>query len=75
MIKGNVTFEERQLMALYNPGSREGTIQELLDMKQYLTPEAKDLLDLTDSAVKKLEQMTDAEFETLDLTLDYDDEA
>ena len=55
MIKGNVTFEERQLMALYNPGSREGTIQELLDMKQYLTPEAKDLLDLTDSAVKKLE--------------------
>lgn len=75
MIKGNVTFEERQLMALYNPGSREGTIQELLDMKQYLTPEAKDLLDLTDSAVKKLEQMTDAEFEALDLTLDYDDEA
>ena len=74
MIKGNVTFEERQLMALYNPGSREGAIRELMDMKQYLTPEAKDLLDLTDSAVKKLEQMTDAEFEALDLTLDYDDE-
>ena len=32
----NITFDEQQLMSLYNPGTREGLIAALTEMRGYL---------------------------------------
>ena len=50
-----LTFEETNLLCIYNPGSRLGAIEAL-----------------TDSTIVKLRAMTDTEFSTLDLYLDFD---
>ena len=70
----NLTYEERMLMAICNTGSREGLIYKLVDMRSYLEPEEEELPALIDSAVGKLEAMSDEEFDLLDLTPDGDDE-
>ncbi len=70
----NLTYEERMLMAICNTGSREGLIDKLVDMRSYLEPEEEELIGLIDSAVGKLEAMTDEAFALLDLTPDYDEE-
>jgi hypothetical protein len=72
-----ITYEEQQLMALYNgsgSGTRAGLIAELTQMRGYLGDEDGDLRELTDSAIDKLEAMTDAEYAALDLTPDFDAE-
>lgn len=72
MNTGNFTFEEMNLMCIYNTGSRIGLIENLTEMRQYLTSEEKELLELTDSTLEKLKQMTNAEFEALELYPDFD---
>ena len=67
-----VTYEERQLMAIYNTGSRKGLLEALIDMQQYLSKEERDLDDLTASAISKLQEMSDDEYEALDLVPDFD---
>ena len=67
-----VTYEERQLMAIYNTGTRKGLMRALIDMQRYLTREEQTLNDLTASAISKLQEMSDDEFETLDLVPDFD---
>ena len=69
-----VTYEERQLMAIYNPGIRRGLLEALIDMQQYLSKEERDLNDLTASAISKLQEMSDDEYEALDLVPDFDPE-
>lgn len=69
-----VTYEERQLMAIYNPGTRRGLLKALIDMQQYLSKEERDLNDLTASAISKLQEMSDDEYEALDLVPDFDPE-
>lgn len=69
-----VTYEERQLMAIYNPGTRRGLLKALIDMQQYLSKEERDLNDLTASAISKLQEMSDDEYEALDLVPDFDTE-
>ena len=61
------TFEERELMAIYNPGTRLGLIQALNEMRTYLSEDEQELRTLTDSAVYKLSRITDDAFEKLDL--------
>lgn len=68
------TFEEQQLMIIYNPGTRLGLIRTLVDMRTYLDKDEQELKDLTDSAIAKLNRLTDAEFATLDLIPDFDEE-
>ena len=67
-----VTYEERQLMAIYNTGSRKGLLESLIDMQQYLSKEERELNDLTASAISKLQEMSDDEYEALDLVPDFD---
>ena len=67
-----VTYEEKQLMAIYNTGTRKGLIRALIDIQRYLTREEQALNDLTASAISKLQEMSDDEFETLDLVPDFD---
>ena len=69
-----VTYEERQLMAIYNTGSRKGLLESLIDMQQYLSKEERELNDLTASAISKLQEMSDDEYEALELGPDFDTE-
>ena len=70
---GNFTFEEMNLMCIYNTGSRTGLIDSLRDMRGELSPEESELRALTDSALDKLQAMTDAEFAELELYPDFDE--
>ena len=63
----NITFDEQQLMSLYNPGTREGLIAALTEMRGYLAADEAELRELTDSAIAKLNGMTDVELDALDL--------
>lgn len=72
MTEKMVTYEERQLMAIYNTGTREGLLEALIDMQQYLSQEDGDLNVLTASAISKLQKMSEAEYEALDLVPDFD---
>ena len=67
----NITYEEQQLMSIYNTGTRLGSIQALSEMHTYLDKDEQELRDLTDSAIEKLRHMTDAEYEALDLVPDF----
>ena len=69
---GNFTFEEMNLMCIYNTGSRTGMIDSLRDMRGELSPEETELRELTDSALGKLQAMSDAEFAELELYPDFD---
>ena len=69
-----VTYEEQQLMALYDTGTRAGLIRALREMRLCLGPEDTDLQALTDSAIDKLEAMTEEDYAALDLTPDFDAE-
>ena len=67
-----VTYEEQQLMALYNSGgTRAAMIAELREVRGYLDSGDTDILELIDSALAKLTAMTDADFEALELFPDY----
>ena len=48
---GNFTFEEMNLMCIYNTGSRTGLIASLREMRGELSPEETELSELTDSAL------------------------
>ena len=67
-----LTFEETKLLCIYNPVSRLGAIEALTEMRGYLEQDENELLALTDSTIVKLRAMTDTEFSTLDLYLDFD---
>ena len=70
----NFTHDEINLMAIYNPGTREGLIAELTAMRKYLEPDEAELLELTDSVLAKLSHMTDKEFLQLDIYPDFEEE-
>ena len=70
----NITYEEQQLMSLYNTGTRQGLIDALTEMRGYLAADETELRELTDSAISKLTRMTDAEYDALDLIPDFAEE-
>ena len=70
---GDFTFEEMNLMCIYNTGSRTGLINALTEMRGELSPEEAELRELTDSALGKLQAMSDAEFAELELFPDFDE--
>ena len=70
---GNFTFEETNLLCIYNTGSRTGLIEALTEMCGELSPEEAELRELTDSALSKLRAMSDAEFAELELYPDFDE--
>lgn len=61
------TRDERIMMMLYNPGTRAGLIAELEAMRLQLTPSERRLDRLSKNVLEKLDGMTDAEFDSLDL--------
>ena len=70
-----LTFEERNLICIYNSsGTRRGVIAALKEMRGYLEPDETELRELTDSAIGKLDAMTDADYAALDLYPDFEPE-
>lgn len=68
------TFDERNLVCIYNTGTRTGTITALTEMRGYLAPDEGELTALTDGALEKLGAMSDEAFDALDLFPDFDTE-
>ncbi|MCD7771549.1 MAG: transposon-transfer assisting family protein [Oscillospiraceae bacterium] len=67
----NFTQEQLLLMMLYSPGSRWGLAEALRAMRAQLAPDEAELAALTDSVLTKLEAMSDAAFDRLDLYRDF----
>ena len=67
-----LTFEETNLLCIYNPGTRQGAIEALTEIG-HLQADEDELLALTDSTLAKLRAMTDAEFDELELYPDFDE--
>ena len=61
------TRDERIMMMLYNPGTRAGLIAELEAMRLQVPAPHRRLGRLSKSVLEKLDGMTDAEFDSLDL--------
>ena len=70
---GNFTFDEINLMCIYNTGTRQGLMDALKEMQEYLEPDETELTAITDSTLEKLSAMTDADFAALELYPDFDD--
>ena len=67
------TFDETNLMCIYNGGDRELLIQVLTEMRGNLLPEETELRELTDKTLAKLQAMSDEEFAKLELYPDFDE--
>ena len=67
------TKDELTLISIYDSAVRKGTIVTLKDMKKHLSVDETELNDLTNSAIEKLEKITDEEYEALDLFPDFDE--
>jgi len=70
----NTTFtnDEMNLMCIYNTGARDGLMDALVTMREYLEPGEEELCDLTDSVLEKLEVTSEEDFTTLELFPDFD---
>lgn len=69
-----ISYEQQQLMSIYNTGTRLSLIRTLNEMRTYLEDDEQELQALTDSAIAKLNTMTDEEYSQLDLIPDFDTE-
>ncbi|MGI6700826.1 MAG: transposon-transfer assisting family protein [Christensenellales bacterium] len=67
------TKDELSLISIYNTGDREGTVEEISEMRTYLEDDEAELADLTASVLRKLDSISDDEFESLDLYPDFDE--
>ena len=67
------TNDEMNLMRIYDTGTRTGLMKALSNMKAELGQDEIELLKLTDSTLKKLSDMTDADYERLELYPDFDE--
>lgn len=59
------TPQEINLMCIYDTGTRDGLIRELTRMRGCLGADETELRELTDSALNKLRDMTDAEYDAM----------
>ena len=67
------TNDEINLMCIYNTGTKDGLMDALAAMREYLEPEEAELRDLTDSVLEKLEVISDEDFAALELFPDFDE--
>ena len=70
----NFTNDELNLMCIYDTGSRAGLIEALTDMRGQLEEDETELMQMTDSALRKLNAMSDADYEVLELYPDFNEE-
>ena len=69
----NFTNDEMNLMCIYSAeGKRTELMEKLTEMKRHLESDEAELLTLTDSTLEKLAELSDAEFEALELIPEFD---
>ena len=69
----NFTNDEMNLMCIYSAeGKRAELMEKLTEIKSHLENDEAELLMLTDSTLAKLAELSDAEFEALELIPDFD---
>ena len=69
----NFTNDELNLVCIYSAGgNRTDLVEKLTEMKHYLEKNETELLTLTESALEKISQMSDEEFDALELYPDFD---
>ena len=68
------TRDEINLMCIYGNDSRGELIRTLSEMRECLTPEERELWELTDSTISKLNMLSDEAFAGLDLFPDFTEE-
>ena len=59
------TVEERNLICIYNTGTRTDLLSELAEMKTHLGKVETELLELTQSVMDKITVMNDGEFDSI----------
>ena len=64
--------EQRTLVSALEHGSRKETVKDLLHIIPHLDDE--DMKEICAATLKRLDQMSDEEFESLDLTIPEEDE-
>lgn len=71
----NLTFtnDEMNLMCIYNTGTKDGLMDTLVAMQEYLEPGEAELRDLTDGVLEKLEVISGEDFAALELFPDFDE--
>ncbi len=67
----NLTIDEQHILAIFNTGRRESTMKHLTEMLPDLDPDETELRGMIESTLEKLRAMTDAEFESLELVIDF----
>lgn len=67
------TQDELNLIAIYNAGNREKTIEEIVGIHSYLDDDEKELIDLITNVLNKLKAISDEKYESLYLYPDFDD--
>ena len=67
------TKDELSLISIYNTGDRKSTMDEIEDIRKYLEDDEVELADLTASVLRKLDSISDDDFESLDLYPDFED--
>lgn len=68
------TNDELNLMCIYDTGTRRGLIEALSTMRGQLEADETELLQMTDSAIKKLRSMPDEDYAELELFPDFNEE-
>ena len=68
------TIDELNLMCIYDTGTRRGLIEALSTMRGQLEADETELLQMTDSAIKKLRSMSDEDYAELELFPDFNEE-
>ncbi len=67
----NLTHDEMNLLCIYQKNTRIGTMDAITVMRQYLEQDETELLEMSDSLLDKLEQMSDEEFDSLEKFPDF----
>ena len=70
----NFTNDELNLMCIYDTGSRMGLIEALSTMREQLEADETELLQMTNSAIKKLCAMSDEDYAAMELFPDFNEE-
>lgn len=71
MKNNSFTHDEINLMCIYDVGSRKGLIKELNRTLALMSKEDAELASITESAITKLQNMTDDQYSVLELYPDY----
>ena len=70
----NFTNDELNLMCIYDTGSRMGLIEALSTMREQLEADETELMQMTNSAIKKLCAMSDEDYAAMELFPDFNEE-